>query len=1126
MLRMLIFALLGLSLIAVAFADEPKPQWQRMLTGDDAKKAADLQKQVADADAADRFAEAIALQEELLALRTKVQGADHWETVATKWQLTGIKKVAALPEKKLASWRKAEKGLEEATRLEQTAQYANALPLRQEHVKMCLQVLGEEHIYTAMNYSNVADNLHAQSKYADAGQLYLKALDIFRRAWGEDNPGIGKIYLSAALNLNDGGKYAEAELLLQKALDIFRRVRGEEHQQTAACYDALASILSEQGKYAEAGRLYQKGLDIHRSIFGEDHLFTAGCYSHVGVNLDAQRKHAEARPLLQRALDTRRKLLGENHEGTGRSYSNLAVNLDHLGKFAEAALLYRKALEIFQKVHGEEHPVTALGYNNVAFHLGAQRRYAEAARQSQRALDIRRKVLGKEHPDTAASLHNLAANLELQGKYAAAGPLFQEALQVLCKVRGQEHPNTVLAYYNVAFSLHGQRKYAEALETLEAAARAYEGARQDVAARGLERAAFGHHESPYEFLAAARARAGRSADAWEALESDLARGLLDEMAFRRTSGLTPAEQRRRDELKSQRTPINHSILALVSQPKRTDEEAAELERLIEQRRELEKSLIELAVAASRKEVATLPQIRAALPAAGAFVAWVDVADRSLGVQEHWCCIVRGNGNPIWERLPGSGGDEKWTTDEVDLRLQFREALAKSASAPEIEALAKKLYAQRIAPLSKHLAGVKQLFVAPVDQMVVEALTDEYTVSYTPSGTFLARLKNRDRPRTNDVLAVGDPVFPPAKEAPQQTSLPPGGLLIMHVVPGSNAAKARLQNGDVLVAYAGEDLTSLEQLDKLLAANINAKSVVVKVWRDGQEKMAEREVAPDRLGVLLAKEPAREAITARRQTEEMLAKLLRGEDFAELPGTQVEITRLAGLFDAKNVFTLTRADASEQRLEEMRKADKLRRFKYLHFATHGKANNFRSFDSALILTPPEKVPEPRAGEPWLDGRLTAAEVLEYWKLDAELVTLSACESALGQHGGGDGLLGFAQAFLLAGSRSVCLTLWQVDDTATALLMDRFYRNLLGKREDKAKPMGKAAALHEAKQWLRNLSAKDAEEWLGTLTKGIVRGERPAREIMRKVPLPEDAGKDYKPYAHPRYWAAFILIGDPE
>jgi CHAT domain-containing protein len=88
----------------------------------------------------------------------------------------------------------------------------------------------------------------------------------------------------------------------------------------------------------------------------------------------------------------------------------------------------------------------------------------------------------------------------------------------------------------------------------------------------------------------------------------------------------------------------------------------------------------------------------------------------------------------------------------------------------------------------------------------------------------------------------------------------------------------------------------------------------------------------------------------------------------------------------------------------------------------------------------------------------------------------------RRGGGDGLLGFAQAFLMAGSRSVCLTLWQVDDTATALLMDRFYRNLLGKRAEGAKPMGKAAALREAKEWLRTQTAAEALERLGALTRG--------------------------------------------
>jgi CHAT domain-containing protein len=75
------------------------------------------------------------------------------------------------------------------------------------------------------------------------------------------------------------------------------------------------------------------------------------------------------------------------------------------------------------------------------------------------------------------------------------------------------------------------------------------------------------------------------------------------------------------------------------------------------------------------------------------------------------------------------------------------------------------------------------------------------------------------------------------------------------------------------------------------------------------------------------------------------------------------------------------------------------------------------------------------------------------------------------------------------------------------------------------MSKAEALREAKLWLRTLTASEALERLGALTQGVVRGERPARQEMQAVPKPKDAGADYQPYAHPRYWAAFILIGDP-
>lgn len=169
---------------------------------------------------------------------------------------------------------------------------------------------------------------------------------------------------------------------------------------------------------------------------------------------------------------------------------------------------------------------------------------------------------------------------------------------------------------------------------------------------------------------------------------------------------------------------------------------------------------------------------------------------------------------------------------------------------------------------------------------------------------------------------------------------------------------------------------------------------------------------------------------------------RGISLSRIPGTADEVNSIGKLFDSahKANEVYLGFDATKGRVLHT----DLTPFRYVHFATHGLLpGDARIDEPALVLSRDSKTN---------DILLSMSEVLNL-RLNADLVVLSACNTGSGKLAKGEGVMNLGKAFMSAGSSSVAMSLWQVSDVSTSLLMNAFYEELLA---GKPKPVALALA----------------------------------------------------------------------
>jgi CHAT domain-containing protein len=207
----------------------------------------------------------------------------------------------------------------------------------------------------------------------------------------------------------------------------------------------------------------------------------------------------------------------------------------------------------------------------------------------------------------------------------------------------------------------------------------------------------------------------------------------------------------------------------------------------------------------------------------------------------------------------------------------------------------------------------------------------------------------------------------------------------------------------------------------------------------------------------------------KETIERATLSLRDEKLDPLPEAEKEVKALSGLYGRARSKVYIGAEAREDRLKA--EAGQAR---ILHFATHGILNNASPMYSQLVLA---------QGEKNEDGLLEAWELMRL-DLKADLAVLSACETARGRFGAGEGLIGLTWAMFIAGVPSTVVSQWKVESASTRELMLNFHRHLLAPQASAKLKATKAGALRQAALTLMN--------------------------------NPETG--------HPFYWAGFVLVGN--
>lgn len=1053
-----------------------------------------------------QYNKALSLYQRVRVISEKAYGAEHEDTVPSLNNLANVYEVLGQYDQALQVYQRALAIREKVLRPEHlyiamslnnlgtlyrtVGQYDIALPLFQRSLAISKKVYGSDHTFTATNITNVASILNQQGKYREAIPLIQESLAIREKILGPNHRETAESLNNLAWMYKALGEYNLALPLFQRSLAIFEKTLGSEHQDIASNLSNLGALYTVLGEYDKALSMHLRALAIREKVLGPAHISTSDSLNELAVLYGILGQHENALPLLKRSLSITERIFGPERAETATSLNNLALQHKEIGQHDQAMPLYQRALMIRKNVFGPEHPVTANSLNNLASLYYTLGQYDQALPLFQQALTIREKSLSSRNSDVGESLNNLAVLYETLGQFEQALPLFQRALSIAEKNFGSEHKETAVSLNNLALLYDTMGQYDKAQPLYMRALLIREkvlGETHAETAISLNNLATLHSNNDQPALALPLyQRALRI--------SGLAHVPDIQMFIQQNLGSVYAAQSNPATAIFYLKGAVNTMQSIRSESRGLDKGLQK--SLLKKNEAVYKKLAKLLVSAGR--LAEAQQVLSMLKEDEYFdFIRRDSKSDTRGTRVNYSGAER----PYAEMLDKLGNDGATLVDQLNAlnkqaklglsieheqkRTNIKVQLAKQEN--QTIALVNDIAQQLPAAQQKQLAqqrAEQALLAAGVQKQLAQLGQGVTLIQYMLLGDKIQILLTDSKQQIVREAPLGEAALYPKLVALRRALENP------HLDPRPLAQELYQS----LIAPIESDIKESQTL--MLSLDGALRYIPFSALYDGQHYFIER--YPLAIYTAAAKDKLAPAATPKWKISG-LGVTQEHPGFSALPGVKAELSGILGQQGIPGEIHLDQAFTARQMQTSLKQGNPV-----LHLATHFQFTPGTEADSYLLLG---------------DGsHLSLKDIRQgdYPFGQLELLTLSACATAMhgGQETDGKEVEGFGALAQNKGAKGVLATLWPIVDASTAQLMQTLYRG------HQQQYLTKAEALRQAQLALLKggnkaiAPAKPDERGARRVTAG-------EQSAAADIPFQADAAT---PFAHPFFWAPFILMGN--